>query len=455
MKLALKTMTILLVIFIILSCNKSSFVGSDLFTPDSIELLYKDDFEITAKTLRVDSVLVTDGFDYSEYLINGMLNDPIFGKTVAETYIDLHISSAYPNFKYLDEEGQTQYVTIDSVIMVLGLYQDGFYGDTLTPHTITVNQMVNTIPEGDSLYSTYQPEIISFRNMGSKTVIPSYIDSVAVLEPGDSLPTIYENQLRIPLNKNIFEALVQDTSLVVNDANFVEFFPGIKISSVPESGNSVWGLDLTRTSTQPYNNIVVYYKRGESRGKYHIFIDSHRHNYFHQDYEGSVVNNIFGDETTGNETLYLQGMTGPNIEIDIPELHDDVFKDFLINKAELEFWVEEGSHDDTSPPLDAIGIYRYDKEGNLVEVEDYETSIRYNNDTYFDGSFDDVENNGVVMKKYTALLSIYALGVMNGEIEDSRLVITAKNKINTPKRSVIIGPGDDNFPMKFKLAYSK
>jgi hypothetical protein len=455
MKLAIKSITILLVIFIILSCNKSSFVGSDLFTPDSIELLFKDDFEITAKTLRVDSVQTTDGLEYSEYLINGMLNDPIFGTTVAETYIDLHISNTYPNFKYLDENGETQYVTIDSAIMVLGLYPDGFYGDTLTPHTITVSQMVNKVPEGDPLYSTFQPEIITFRDMGSVTIIPSYIDSVAALEPGDSVPTMYDNQLRIPLNKNIFEALVLDTSLVISDANFVEYFPGIRISSVPENGNSVWGMDLTRTSTQPYNNIVVYYKRGEGRGKYHIFVDSHRHNYFNQNYEGAVVNNVFGDETIGNETLYLQGMTGPNIEIDIPELSDDTFKDFLINKAELEFWVKEGSSDDTRPPLDAIGIYRYDEDGELIEVEDYEISIRLNNEVYFDGNSDDVEENGVVMKKYTALLSIYALGVMNGEIEDTRLVITAKNKINTPKRSVIIGPGDENFPMKFKLAYSK
>ena len=58
MRILFNSIVVIAAICFTYSCSKTTLVGSDLFVPDSIELFYKDDFEITAKTVRGDSVLL-------------------------------------------------------------------------------------------------------------------------------------------------------------------------------------------------------------------------------------------------------------------------------------------------------------------------------------------------------------------------------------------------------------
>lgn len=452
MKLIQNTIVILVFVFLVISCNKSSFVGSDLFIPESIELFYKDDFNIIAKTVKRDSTLTSDGINFGNLFLNGMLDDPYFGKTTAEMFIDLHIGQNYPLFKY-EVDGTDRFVTLDSAILVIGLNPESAYGDTLIEHEVFVNVLLDEIPQLTFLYSNYIPLFSEERPIGQATVIPNHKDTLTVIEPGDT--TTYAEMLRVPLQLPVFNALIIDTSLVTSDFNFVNFLPGIRIKSVPANGNSMWGMDRSKTAENPYNSIIMYYTREGAPGSFRIFVDGERHSFFSHDYTGSIVESFLDDIGKGDSLLFLQGMSGTDIEIDIPELGGADFKDVIINRATLEFFVLEDENVDIYSPLDRIIISRFREDGSLVIVEDVFLSAEVLQNAAFRGDLEEVVIDGQLIKKYTAILSVHTLRLLNDEFSDTRLVISARDKIDKPNRSIIFGPGHSEFPMKLKLTYSK
>ena len=243
------------------SCSKTTLVGSDLFVPDSIDLFYKDDFEITAKTVRGDSMVTSEPGSFLNSLILGKSVDPIFGTTVAEAYIDTHLEfNLAPNFQYEDENGVMKTAILDSVVLVLAYSPAQFYADSTVYHNLTVNALNEEIPSQDTLYSTYTPGFVE-TPLVEKRFLPNYTDSIRIVEPGDTVATVYVEQLRVQLELPFFEELMADTLLTENDANFIEYLPGIRIQSTPE-GNSFIALDLTKTTkVQTIESSCIILKR--------------------------------------------------------------------------------------------------------------------------------------------------------------------------------------------------
>ncbi len=452
MKILFKSLITLVVFAIIFSCSKSTFVGSDLFVPESIELFFKDDFEITAKTIKTDSVVTFDLLSYMSSLICGKIEDPVFGTSEAEIYIDLHVASDYPPFNYI-ESGSVKEVIIDSVVLVLGYDPATFYGDSTVSHDVEVSLLQRELIFKDTVYSNFSPAVTS-TILGRKTFVPNYSDSIKVVEAGDTTTTAYSQMLRIRLDNSFAEAMVADTSLINTDTKFVKYAPGLRIKSTP-NGNSFWGIDTGKTATAPYNSIIIYYTKGLEKLSYRIFVDGERTNYFKNDYVSSQIEPFFGSEEKGDSLLFMQGMAGPDIEINIPALADPFYNDFLINKAELEFFVLEDENSSLFDPLESVVLYRYDSFGKAIVTEDVYIAFSVLQDESFDGLLKNRIIDGKTLKKYSAVMSVHALRMFNSANPDTRVVISARNKKIRPNRSIIYGPGHSKYPMKFKLTYSK
>lgn len=451
MKILFKSIIATVVLCFIFSCNKTTFVGADIF-PNGIDVFYKDDFEIIAKTIRIDSFVTFDNLSFMGSMVCGKMEDPVFGTTTAEMYIDMHIASLIPPFNYI-EDALVKEVTLDSVILVLAYNQAGFYGDSTLSHQITASQLQNEMIFKDSIWSTFSPAVSDFV-FGETTLVPNAVDSVAALEPLDTAATFYTEQLRIRVDNDFVQPMISDTSIVSSDDNFTNYAKGLHIKSIP-NGSSMWSMDNERASEIPYNTMQVYYSRDTVQSSYSIFIDGERTNYVTHDYTGSVVEEFFDDEEKGDSLLFLQGLAGPNIELDIPALADPEFDDFLVNKAELEFFVLEDETSELFEPIQEILLQRYDSNGDILVTEDVFLAFQSLNEASFDGDLTETQFDGQIIKKYTAIMSVHVTRMFNEDDPDTRIRIAPVNKRLTPSRSIIFGPGHSKYPMKFKLTYSK
>lgn len=451
MKILFRSLLVVLIFSAIYSCEKTTFVGSDIFVPGSTELLFKEDFDIIAKTVRRDSFVTYDLTNSMPSLLVGKMDDPYFGVTEAELYIDLHINSVIPQFQF-EKDGVPTLATLDSAMLVLGLDSKTFYGDSTTVHDVEVALLENKLIFKDTVYSTFQG-VASSTILANESLVPS-LDSVYVVEPSDSIPKGYAEQMRIRIADDFIEELIQDTSLVSSDNNFTGYAPGIRIKSTPAT-NGMWGIDINKVNTSPNNSIIVYYKKGLDQLSYRIFVDGTRTNYVHHDYTGSVVESFFDDTEKGDSLLFLQGLAGTDIELEIPGLADASFGDFLMNKAELEFYVMEDETSELYSPLESIILQKYDGDGNLIVTEDVRVSATLLNNISFGGNVTKTTLDGKEVKKYTAAMSIHALEMFDDPNPDTRVVISARGKRIRPQRSIIFGPGHSTYPMKFKLTYSK
>ena len=82
-------------------------------------------------------------------------------------------------------------------------------------------------------------------------------------------------------------------------------------------------------------------------------------------------------------------------------------------------------------------------------------SFNVNQPLYFKGSLEEEEVNGMILNKYTAIISLHAIQELESSNPNTRLRLSARNKTVIPNRSIIFGPGHSQFPMKLKANFSK
>ncbi|HHH49927.1 MAG TPA: DUF4270 family protein, partial [Saprospiraceae bacterium] len=158
------------------ACTKSTPIGSELIDQDQVELKFRDDFKIIAKSINVDSVK-TYGPQENEQLnsyLCGRYEDPVFGKVEASIFTQLALEGAMlPDF--ITKEGT---VILDSVILSLVYDSTKVYGDELAlPQKISIHTMFEALDRADTYYSNqsfgYSPNPI-----GEKTFFPRVRDSL-------------------------------------------------------------------------------------------------------------------------------------------------------------------------------------------------------------------------------------------------------------------------------------
>ncbi len=312
--------------------NEFSDVGGGLIPPiDNINTfdtslqvqVFNDTFGILTDSLRIGSD--------DRHFLGQISNDPIFGRTNAELYLELKpgLSDFFTNGTY--PFGRKDSLVLDSVVLVLGYGER--YGDSTIPQTINVYELNQAFKLDSSYLVRQQPLSYGAQlNPGGQLIFPSRLDdSVKVFRDTTA------GQMRIKLDTNFARRMMNyDTSNAYrSDSAFKTYFKGFAVRSVG-SGNAIIGIDMKSANTK----LAFYYKLPKRSGSldstsvtYFTFYSQCKSaNYVKRDYAGSPVAAAAG-VTVQAPIAYIQNSPGTYASIKIPDL--PALSNRVVHRAEL------------------------------------------------------------------------------------------------------------------------
>jgi hypothetical protein len=318
---------ILIVLFLIvfaISCkNEYDIIGLSMQDQDNLlGNTFTDTTTLVAYSLREDSVNTTN----LSNSVLGYIKDPVFGLTQAGIYSQYLLSGSSVNFG-------TDPV-LDSV--VLTLQYAGYFGDTLSPLTIKVHELDESLIEDTKYYNFDMTEYnnLNLTYLTNFQLYPKPTTSITI----DT--TTYDSHIRIRLSDELGNRFLQNQGQLSDDATFLNFFKGLYIVATATSGS---GSLLYINMTSSVSGINIYYHNQEGYKKYTLVSSSESvfYNYYTHDYTQST-DNIFknqvldGNTSLGGQKLYAQPLAGVKTKILFPYIQKS-FKDqdVVINKAEL------------------------------------------------------------------------------------------------------------------------
>ncbi len=321
--------------FIFTACrkiNEFTEVGGGLIPPiDNINTfdtsinvqVFNDTFGILTDSLRMNSS--------DRHFLGLINNDPIFGRTNAEVYLELKPGSNdfFSNGSYPFARKDSLYV--DSIVLVLD-YKER-YGDSLTPQTINVYELNQAFKTDSSYLVRQQPLGYGAQlNPGGQLIFPNLLDdSVKVFRDTTA------GQLRLKLDTNFARRMMNyDTSNAYrSDSAFKTYFKGFAVRSV-SSGNAILGLDLQGVNTK----LAFYYRFPKTGGGgdsatvtyFTFFSQCKSANYVSRDYSGTPVAAAAG-VTVQAPIAFVQSSPGTFVNIKIPDL--PALSNRVVHRAEL------------------------------------------------------------------------------------------------------------------------
>lgn len=432
-------------------CTDPIDVGSDLLSEDRATVGFTDTLDVSAITVIGDSVRTYSPSFSSQlntYLL-GRTEDPFFGVTEAGIYATPLLLRSQTNGVFVDFTYGAQ-ASVDSVYLILPLDSIGTYGDFSSIYSVDVFEVIEKIDFAEEDYYSNVNFAFDAMPIGSAAFVPS-LDSTFVttllLENLSDTATVAPH-IRIPLNNELGERLMsQDTAIYNADSSFVEFFRGIYIKPNAVSD----GFINTNLFTKTWGGIYVYYTEQDSL-KEHAFpisaLSGKISRYAH-DYTGSMVGDFLENPALGDSLLFLQGLQGLLIKMNIPDLDNLAGK--VINKAELEFSlaVLEDYDLNLDPPAPQIVAYKRNDEGQLVVIDDV-TIFPNDLDLYFGGQPKE-QDDGTI--RYSLNLSVHLQYMIDGSERDN-LYIGIVPRTANPSRVIFRGDGVSESPARLKVSFT-
>jgi hypothetical protein len=423
-----------------ISCNKNEEIGSSIQPQENLlDVVFVSDIPITAHSVLEDSVR-TD-----ETILNmiGSYNDPVFGVTTAGMYTQFRLTTSAVSF------GTTP--VCDSVVLSLA-YTKGFYGDTSatgSPLSLNVYEIADDFNIDNNYYSNQRLGTYK-NNLASYSFIPNFTDSVKVGT------TSYAPHLRVKLKKSLGDKIIDasNTSDLADNPSFLKFFKGLYISTKKVSSD---GSIIYISPTSSLSKLTVYYHNDAHDSLAYNFVineNSARFNTFeHYKYTGAssiLKQQISGDTSLGDNTLYLSAMAGTKIRLKFPKAVDSSFFDntplnkIAINKAELVIEVDPLTVDVFSPPSN-LSLVVINTETTFSFLPD----VVYG-EAYFGGSYN------ATTHEYRFNISKYLQNsLLNRSFNDKGLFIVVSGAAVKANRAIIKGPQSTEDNMRLEITYTK
>lgn len=419
------------------SCKKTpQHIGNSLQPNSSfIHVAFSGDQDIISEVCRVDS-LSTKSASLS---LVGNLNDPHFGNSDLSFYSQIGLTSNSLTW----EEG----ATTDSIVLQL-LYA-GYYGDTLTPLTLRVHEVTESLT-GDSMtyYSNASFEVGD--ELANYTFQPTPMTKVKL---DDSLSA---NIIRIPIYNSLGDKFInsQETGFTSNDA-FMNYFKGIRVSCEQASGTgSICYFNLLNTNSF----LRIYYHTDHDTTTYDFNISDKyvRFNHFEHDYNTAQAPITFND-TAFNEYIYVQSTAGVRSRIQFPELAqwaEDQNTNILINEAKLTLTgangLVNGVNNDTATftqPIQLV-VVKAQEDGSYSLLPDQLVGTNYF------GGYYEPETDQVWFRISEYVQDLILAGP---NAEDYGLYIYTYSGAFNAKRWIMHGPNSPEIDKRIKLdiIYSK
>ncbi len=440
-------------------CNDGTIIGEDLVNGEEIDLQYDDDFQLSAKVLKGDSVATfRRGLPFATSLL-GQVKESIFGSYSSELYLSFTASANNFAPDYKDAE-------IDSVVLQLEYDTSAFYGHPNSLMNFEVYRLTEDFSHEDTIFSNESFDV-EMSPLGSKSFVPSGVDSIWLkyrdAEVTDSMLKV-SPRFRIALDPLFGTELIEDTAAIKSDTVLSQHFIGFKIVSTAPDQDRMIGFNLLRQgATNSLSRLIVYYTQLTTQGftpqSYEYTIRPSYFSHFDHDYDDSTVKDILEVEDGGQEVVYVQCMAGVNTEIQLPDL--SALKGYIVNSAQLVLTVVDNESQyltTTYPPHNRFLISKYNKDGKRTLVDDItKGSLTFSNALQLlDGRLRKVDlGNGETVKQVKFNITDYIRKVIEGKETDRRVVITPFGRQESAKRTIFYGADAPEHRIKLRIAYTK
>ncbi len=346
----LYTCVILFLFITAIGCTKidSTTLGSDLIPAVDNVTTFADTLDINGMqgTFDESATRVAIG---DMHALGAITNDPVFGKTQAEIFLEMK-PTFYPYYfgsaGDLIDNNVNDSTGFDSVVLCLSV--KSYYGDTNKLQKFQVYTIKNSNTDfADSTYLlNYRPDAGEYGpriDSGITDVYPTKLGDT-VHYPGSAALTV-TNQIRIKLRKDFLDALVanRDTTaagngVYKNDANFRSFLKGFAI--VPDPSTDPQGLYYV-SIIDATTRLEIHYRKKSSSGVVDTSFSSF---YFFPNLDTVISRsphaNYLQRDSAGTElvsrqpdALYILSSPGTYAKLRIPAL--DTFPNSIIHRAEI------------------------------------------------------------------------------------------------------------------------
>ncbi len=479
-----------LIVLAFTACNEPTPIGDEFIDDaDLLNATFTDTLSLDVRIAKDTSASAIDG---SNVLI-GRLDDPIFGTSTANLYLQLAPSLinnfvtgvdldtdtlefatdstlAVVNFSIAEED----YVVLDSLILSLDYANDrSIYGDTISNQNQSFNlfSLEESLNDAflDSTNTNIYAHNVNFatgENYGLYDVIYNpAVNYFETTEINDTLidTTLYNPQIRwrLPdaLGQTFLDAISSsENNFLENDSVFLANFNGIYIQS-SNNNTATANIDLTNSYMRLYYSSYNNYTTEDGNDtvairNQSVFFDAsgggllHAKQYLH-DYSGTEVETVLNNAGQVTDLGYMQGMVGLQTYVSVPNI--EALGDIIVHKAELELTnVENIERLDTlfMPPTQLASLL-YDE----------------TNDELFFPSFDIVQESLLNISTDTTTSDVYNQYTVSKTFDTQKIVlepsenysyyIVPRNKLTNPNRLVYQGPENELQPLKLNLYYSK
>jgi hypothetical protein len=444
---------LLFVVIALANCTNPSSIGTDFIGTDLISVTKVDSLAVQARTVAPGAINVYQNQSNLSRYLCGNLRDDYFGMSRSEIYGQLRVRDNTRDFNYS---------SIDSVVLSLRYDSTSFYGNWMNEEfDIEVFRLSESI-DAESDYrsdTTFMSEAapigqrMNVKAEPSEPVVILFEDSDGEIDTVTVAP-----QLRIPIDARIGEEILAYDSLALSDNEvFLESFKGVKIAV--ESENTMLAFRLITPETR----MIVYYRNeADEPAEMNLsFTDRSAvvPNFSHE-FDGSISSSFVDQPQLGDSLIFTQSMAGIEAEIELPDLSD--WDHLELNNASLSFTLAPDLPDNLTnlfPPAEQVTAIRTNEEGEIRLLTDAvlaesQAGSREFLEAAFGGFIQEVEQpNGPALQKYTISITQFVERVRTGEI-DPVLRIRPRLKNVTAGRSIILGPGHSEYPMKFTLVFS-
>ena len=434
-------------------CTDPIDVGSDLLDEDRATVGFTDTLDINAITVIGDSVRTYTSnlsTQLTTYLF-GRMEEPLFGTTEASIYMTpllqrSQTTGLYVDFNYSEES------ILDSIVLVLPIDSTGIYGQINSLFPIDVFEIEEDFDfESDGIeyfsnisFQTKPMPLVS--DVFRPTFDTTFVTDVLLESLVDT--ATYAPHVRISLPMEFGQMLLdQDTSVYQTDSTFRELFKGLHLKPGGPSGGLI-NFDLFN---KPWGGIYLYYREQSDTLEYVFPITalSGRISRYEHDYSGSLAGGFIESSEKGDSLLFLQGLQGLLVKLDIPNI--DELQGKIVNQAELELNVAtvDGYDLIVDPPAPQIIALKRNADGELVVIED--VAVLPNDlDLYFGGQPVETEAGTY---QYRINLSVYLQYIIDGS-EPETIYLALLPRSGNAGRVIFNGDETGERPARLKVSFT-
>ncbi len=451
-----------LLIFLTAACNKSSNLGADLFAGENANLKFTDSLSLNVISATTDSALMYTQYVSSySYLPIGKMNDPVFGTTESQIFMQFLPTTTAPYFGS-DATNIRELITVDSSFLVFGYAGDKYYGDTLQSQKWSVYCMTDDMGTAD-IYSnksfgtkpsavgslTFTPKPYTYHKIDTLNTITNVRDSLRSEAP----------QIKIPIDTTFAHNLMRlDSSTYSTTANWIAAFKGLNIRA-EKATNCMLSVDVSNLSTSTTGFYVYYRVKGDTTNRIFTYSTSQlRVANIKSNIKSSLIASQLNNSKGTNKFLYAQGLVGPTIKIEVPFLQNwKGANKIAINKAELVFTVNlQNNSSDIFPPIPQMIAHK--PTGALTSDFNDNASLASSLSPYYYSKgyteYDTLPNGTVRAVLYRVNLSHHLQRMLDG-LEGTAIYFSPDPKAVRLSRSVIYGLKDSLNKPKLNITFTK